>query len=122
MSDRHASRQELARRGEDLAAAELERHGFQIVARNARAGRLEIDLVAQRGGLIVFCEVRARRTAAWGHPAETVDSRKQDRIRRAAIRWLSEQQRSFRQVRFDVVTCVLEDGAPAAIEHYVNAF
>ena len=55
--DRHT----LAVAGEARAAAYLARRGYRIVARNVRAGGVEIDIVARRGRLVVFAEVKTRR-------------------------------------------------------------
>lgn len=86
-------RQGLARRGEDLAAQWYEEHGYEVVARNwsCRAG--ELDIVARRGQELVFCEVKARSSVAFGLPAEAVGVAKQARLRRLATLWLAEQRR-----------------------------
>jgi putative endonuclease len=75
------------------------------VARNWRCGEGEIDLIVARGPALVFCEVKARTTAAFGVPAEAVTPTKQARIRRLAARWLREEGPGRRtQVRFDVAS------------------
>lgn len=113
----------VGRRGEDLVARLLVRRGFQIVARNARVGRYEIDLIAKRGPLVVVCEVRTRTTDRFGAPAETIDRKKIARLRAAAARWLAEGSVRAAMVRFDVASVVLDPrGGPPAIEYYENAF
>jgi len=113
-------RQSLGREGETRAARFLEARGYRIVARNVRAARVEIDLIAGRGPVLVFVEVKSRRATGpdgfGGHTqaAEAVDLRKQARLRRGARAWLAEHpdlRRRTRRVRFDVVTCLL--GQPA---------
>ncbi len=93
----------LGARGEDIAAAWYGEHGYQVVSRNWRCRDGELDLVARRGDLVVFCEVKTRRSDAFGVPAEAVTPAKQRRIRRLAAQWLREH-RSGRpsQLRFDV--------------------
>ena len=66
-------RAELGRRAERLVAEYLQARGFQIVGQNVRVGRLEIDLIARRRELLVFCEVRARRHDRLVAPAATID-------------------------------------------------
>ncbi len=74
------------------------------MARNWRCREGELDLVVRRGRILVFCEVKARTTDAFGVPAEAVTRAKQARIRRLAARWLAEAAPSgARDIRFDVV-------------------
>jgi putative endonuclease len=82
------ARTDLGRRGEDAAAAFYERSGFRVVDRNFRCSEGELDLVAARWDVIVFCEVKTRATDHFGLPAEAVSVRKQGRLRRLAARWL----------------------------------
>jgi putative endonuclease len=119
MSD--LSRLALGRDGEARAAALLEGLGFAILARNARAGGVELDLVAARGALLVIVEVKTRRGRGHGAPEEAVDRRKRARLARGAQAWLAESRRRYAQVRFDVVTCEL-DAAGWRLRHWPGAF
>jgi putative endonuclease len=66
-------------------------------------GGYELDVVARRGGLVVFCEVKAKSSRELGDPAEMVNSEKQRRIRRAAEAWLASQRTCEGcEARFDV--------------------
>ena len=98
-----SSHLERGRRGEDLAAAWYARHGFDLVARNWRCPIGEVDLIVKRGGLLVVCEVKARRTDAFGPPAAAVGREKQQRLRRLAAEWLATAGVHGVEVRFDVV-------------------
>jgi putative endonuclease len=111
-------RQWLGREGEVRAARFLESRGYRIVARNVRADRVEIDLIARRGGLLIFVEVKSRRASEHSHAAEAVDERKQRRLRRGAHAWLASnpiEARRTRSRRFDVVTCLLGSDDQARI-------
>lgn len=107
-----APRRELGRQGEALAAKWYEEHGFTVVARNwsCRAG--EVDIVARRGSLCVFCEVKTRSSLAFGWPAEAVGPSKQARLRRLAAMWLaSARSRQGApwgplELRFDVASVI----------------
>jgi putative endonuclease len=90
--------------GERLAAEWYERHGYEVLARNWRCRDGEIDLVARRGNVVVICEVKARRTDAYGTGFDAVTPTKQARLRRLAARWLSEARPAACEVRFDVVS------------------
>jgi putative endonuclease len=111
----------LGRDGEAQAALFLERQGFSILARNARAGGVELDLVAARGTLLAIVEVKARRGRARGAPEEAVDARKRARLVRGARAWLAASPRRYASVRFDVVTCELADGQ-WRVRHWPGAF
>jgi len=103
--DGSAGRQQVAARGEESAAEWYRASGYDVVARNWRCPHGELDLVLRRGGLIVFCEVKARSTTAFGAPVEAVTRVKQVRLRRVAARWLEQQgPRSSGPVRFDVAS------------------
>jgi putative endonuclease len=115
------ARQELGKIGEDLAACELERRGYAITARRYRTRCGEIDIVAERDGVLVFVEVKARVDAEFGTAAEAVTPWKQRRLTRMAKDYLTREHIVDRPCRFDVVT-VMFDRAHPVIEVYVNAF
>lgn len=123
-------RRRLGLEGEERAAKYLEAKGYRIVARNVRADRVEIDLVARKGALLVFVEVKSRRGTSHGLAAEAVDPRKQRRLRRGAWAWLEtdpEAARGTRGRRFDVVTCVRgatqenETAAPGRVRRSIHS-
>lgn len=96
-------RRALGQRGEEAAAGWYRDRGYEVVARNWRCRDGELDLVARRRSLIVFCEVKTRTSSAFGLPAEAVTAAKQGRIRRLALQWLREQRGLARMaLRFDV--------------------
>jgi putative endonuclease len=117
-----ASRRALGIAGEQRAAAHLEARGYQIVARNARAGRVEIDLVARRGRLLVFAEVKTRRSRAAGAPEEAVDFRKRERLVHGAVAWLAENPSRGVRVRFDVIACEWDAARGWSLRHLEGAF
>jgi putative endonuclease len=115
-----SARQRLGQRGEELAALHLIELGFEIVARNARVGRCELDLIATRGRLVVFCEVRARSSALLIEPVESIDPAKIARVRRAAAQWLAAQGARFEQIRFDAASVVMSE--PPRLTYFEAAF
>ena len=99
-----AARSELARLGEDIAASYLERRGWHVVGRNVRCGRAgELDIIAERAGVLAFVEVKTRRGNAFGSPAEAVTWRKQQRIRELARAYLMRVRPRAGAIRFDVI-------------------
>ena len=117
------ARRTLGAAGETAACHYLERRGFRVLARNARAGGVELDIVAERRGLLVFVEVKTRRGASHGRGEEAVDARKRARIVRGAAAWLHAQRHRARRVRFDVIACDAEPGGDAfRVSHWPGAF
>jgi putative endonuclease len=90
--------------GEDQAAAWYVAHGYEVVERNWRCRLGEVDLVLYRGGTLVFCEVKARRTDRFGTGAEAVTAEKRQRLRLLAGRYLGESAARPSAVRFDVAS------------------
>jgi len=80
----------LGHRGEELAAQELQRRGYEIVERNWRCEVGEADIVARRGPIWAFVEVRTRRGEAYGSPEESITPKKQARMRAVAERYMAE--------------------------------
>jgi putative endonuclease len=110
---------EAGRAAEALAAAHLERNGLEIVARNYRCRRGEVDLIASDGPTLVFVEVRLRSRRDFGGAAASIDERKQHRIAIAAQHFLS-RHRATPPCRFDAVLLTRLD--EDAIEWVRGAF
>jgi putative endonuclease len=85
-------RQQLGKRGEDIARRHLEGLGYSIIALNYRIGRSEIDLIARDDGTLVFVEVRTRRGSGLGTPEESVTQAKQSRMIAAAEKYLQQSE------------------------------
>jgi putative endonuclease len=107
-------RHELGRRAEALACDRLAAAGLEVVARNWRCRHGEIDLVARAPGLVVFCEVKARRSSVYGTPAAAVTWRKQARLRALAAAWLAATDHPPGRVQFDVITVAWPRGSVSA--------
>lgn len=115
------ARRTLGADGERAAARYLQRHGWQIIDRNVRYREGELDLVASRDGVLVFVEVKTRRSTRAGTPAEAVTPAKQARIRRLAMRYLNDHRPGATAIRFDVVTA-LARGQGFRLQHLEGAF
>ncbi len=108
-------------RGEQLAAAHLERAGIAILERNYRCRAGEIDLVAQDGNQLVFVEVRTRTGTAFGSPEDSITSRKQRKMAECAFSYLAQHAAHGRTWRIDVVAVQLDGGRVVRIDHYKHA-
>ncbi len=113
MSATTNSKSKTGRIGETLAATFLEKVGLQIFARNFHAPGGEIDLVAicAAARRVHFVEVKTRRTNFGGFPEESVNFRKQQKIRQTALHWLrANPEFADWEIGFDVVAVTwLED-------------
>lgn len=110
--------------GEERAALYLRLHGYRVVERNFRCRQGEIDVIARKGGFIVFVEVKLRKNADFGEAREFVTYRKQQRVIRAAELWLVENGCEL-QPRFDVIEIYAPKGTDTVfptIRHLENAF
>lgn len=96
-------RRKLGQRGEQLAAAYLERQGYVILDRNWRCPVGELDIVARDGETLVFVEVRARRGDRLGTPEESVTPTKQGKLVEVAQTYLQEVRLADQDWRIDVV-------------------
>jgi putative endonuclease len=111
----------LGRRGEDLAHRYLKKAGYAVVTRNYRAGAdSEIDIVARKDDLVVFVEVKSRRSMEYGAPERAMDADKHKNIVRGARAYATRGGIDWSQVRFDVVSVVFTD--PPSILHQQDAF
>jgi putative endonuclease len=117
VSDRVA----LGRRGEDLAAEHLVGLGYSVVARNWRCRQGEIDIIAVRGDVLAFVEVKTRSTLAFGHPFEAITPTKLARLRRLASAWCADNDPHVPILRIDVVGVLLLTGQRPKIEHLAGA-
>ncbi len=139
LADPHEQQQALGRRGEQLAAEHLRRGGLELLARNVRTARGEIDLIAFEpaggadGGVLVFVEVKTRRLHGRSrHPREDqlplagLGTRQRARLRRLAAAWLADRSRVrpwAATIRFDAVGIVLDPhGRLLQIEHIPGAW
>jgi len=110
----------FGRHGEDLAAEYLRAKGYEILHRNWRHSRAEVDIIARIGNDWVFVEVKTRATAYFGYPEESVAKPKQKQLQKAADYYV-ENHASGADVRFDIVAIVTAT-EPPEIHHIEDAF
>lgn len=120
--DRDSHGQKPGPRGESMAADFLQKQGYTIVAKNYRQRMGEIDIVAEEGDCLVFVEVKTRKNDQYGNPFEAVDIRKQRKLSRLALGYISRHGGEDRNARFDVVAVYLDRDSGSRVEHLKNAF
>ena len=112
----------LGDRGERMAAEYLERAGWSILARNFRLGHREIDLVARRGEVVAFVEVKTRAGLGYGHPLEAITAKKRREIQVVAQVCVERHGKPGDVYRYDAIAVLIIDGAAPQIEHVEDAW
>jgi len=105
--------------GEDFAAAQLEAHGFRVIARNFRTRMGEVDIIARDARYLVFVEVKARKAGSMVAAEEAVDYHKQRRLRAAAEYYLAGHPNEL-QPRFDVMCVETGAGGVLTISNWIE--
>ena len=113
------STSDLGIQGESIARATLEARGYAVLATRYRSRFGEIDIVCDDHGVVVFVEVKARRTARYGHAAEAVSPHKRRRIAAMALEFLARHRRLEAPCRFDVVA-IDRIGTPEVSVHVIE--
>lgn len=114
----------LGRWGEQAAANYLKSKRYKIIGMNYACRMGEIDLIAEKGGYIVFAEVKLRKSNVFAEACEYVTRSKQEKIKTTASLWLSQNDIGL-QPRFDVIEVYAPEGvstSSAIINHIENAF
>jgi len=117
-----ATKDELGRRGEDLAVEYLRGTGLVVLSRNWRCRDGEIDVVATDSSRLVVCEVKTRSGTGFGEPAESVSRQKAARIRRVTPSLARRSPGPMVRDPVDVVAIVAPPGGEITLQHYESAF
>jgi putative endonuclease len=117
-----AAKDDLGRRGENLAADHLVASGFEIVERNWRCSQGEIDIIATKASELVFVEVKTRSSLAFGHPLEAITVAKLARMRRLAAAWCEAHPGNHFAIRLDAIAIIAPAHGLVEIEHLERVF
>ncbi len=115
-------RRRVGQEGETAAEQYLRKKGYKIVGRNLRSSLGEMDLVAEDGPVLVFVEVKARRTDEFGGAVEAIHEQKRKKLIQLASQYLARYHWTNRPCRFDVVLLQSAEGGAQDLEHIENAF
>lgn len=115
--------QKRGKAGEDKTANFYRKRLFRIIGRNVRVGRAEIDIIARRGALLVFAEVKSRKIGGLVRGSLALSPQQRKRLTRAAGAYLARMKNSAGvRCRFDLVEVGLDsDGRAKSLHHYPNA-
>lgn len=116
-----AKHKETGIKGEHIAENFLLKKGYDILHCNWRSGKKEIDIIAEKEGLIVIAEVKTRTSYEFGYPEEAVSLSKQQHLKQAAEAFFDENKQ-YNDVRFDIISILLQNGEVKEIIHFEDAF
>jgi putative endonuclease len=119
--ERRTQRRQSGDAAEQLVVEHLERTGYVIAARNVHCRAGELDIVAEKGLVLAFVEVRMRSTAVWGDPSMTVTNSKQRKVVMSAYEYCQRHRLFQRVIRFDVAS-VVGRGREMQVEYIEDAF
>ncbi len=111
---------DTGKEGEDKAKAYLQQKGYQILQTNYRYRHAEIDIIAQKGKILIFVEVKTRTNLSHGMPEEFVDATKRRLIMKTAEYFIFDTDWQG-DIRFDVISVVL-GGREPKVYHIEDAF
>ncbi|KFF74003.1 hypothetical protein HX13_15960 [Chryseobacterium sp. P1-3] len=116
-----ADHNDFGKIAEDLAADYLQKNGYRILLRNFRFQKAEIDIIAEKDGLLIIVEVKARSSDAFLLPQEAVTRTKIKSIVSAANHYL-EELNNDKEVRFDIISVLPDEQRNLTIDHIIDAF
>lgn len=111
----------LGKRGESIAAAYLVKEGYEVLEKNWRHRRAEIDLIARKDEVLVFVEVKTRSTAWLRRPEEAVTQAKQALLANAASVYMETIGHEW-EIRFDIIGIIYHGATSYDLQHYEDAF
>lgn len=102
-------RKKLGQQGEEIAVRYLQQAGYKILARNFRNRYGELDIICLKNSVLVFVEVKTRRSETFGSPEEAITPKKIEHIRKVALHYLAAYPSMHKEIRFDVISVLMFD-------------
>lgn len=115
-----AQHNELGKEGEKLAIEYLQRKNYKIITTNYRFQKAEVDIIAQKGDVLIALEVKTRSTLYFGNPEEFVSQKKIHLLIKAIDNFVTEQNLDL-EVRFDIIAIIKQKNT-FQIKHLKDAF
>ncbi len=115
-----AEHNNIGQRGEENAVNYLLSNGYDILERNYRFGRAEIDIIVQKDKTLIFVEVKTRKNSDFGFPETFVSESQEERIHLAAEEFV-EKHGWQGDIRFDIIAIVWDLSEPT-FDHFEDAF
>lgn len=115
-----AEHNELGKKGEQMAVNHLKKNGYDILERNYRFEKAEIDVVAKKEDILAVVEVKTRSSIDFGNPQDFVKPKQINRLVKAVNEYVIENDLDV-EVRFDIIAIVKQNNN-FEIEHLEDAF
>ncbi|WP_296311863.1 YraN family protein [Winogradskyella sp. UBA3174] len=115
-----AQHNELGKKGEQLAVNFLIKNNYDIIERNYRFDKAEVDIIAQKGDILAIVEVKTRSNIDFGNPQDFVKPKQIKNLVKAVDEYVTENDLDI-EVRFDIIA-IVKKGKGFEIEHLENAF
>ncbi len=112
---------EIGQLGEELASSYLTEKGYEILERNWRWSKSELDIIAKKDEVLVFVEVKAKSYTYYGDPAESIGPKKERMIYEGAAAYMRQVAHEW-EFRFDIITVIFSQQFEPKIEHFEDAF
>lgn len=116
-----AQHNDIGAKGENEASDYLRENGYEILERNWRSGKAEIDIIAKEGDVLIFIEVKTRTNTSFGEPEDFVDSKKIKFLTSAAGDYMRAINYDW-EVRFDIISIIILSPNRIKIKHIKDAF
>jgi putative endonuclease len=114
--DKNLNTSQIGKQGEELAGSFLVANGYEILKKNYRFKKSEIDIIAKTGNTLVIVEVKLRKNSDFGNPEDFVSDQKAILIHKAAVEYINNHSWEG-HIRFDIVAICGEE-----IQHFEDAF
>ncbi|MFL1012388.1 YraN family protein [Flavisericum labens] len=115
-----AQHNQLGKKGEQLAVDVLLKNGYDVIERNYRFDKAEVDVIAQKNDTLAIIEVKTRSTTDFGNPQDFVKPKQIQRLVKAVNEYVTVNELDV-EVRFDIIA-IVKEGKGYRIEHLENAF
>jgi putative endonuclease len=117
----HLTNKELGEWGEQIAVDYLNKHNIRIIGRNIRTNYGEIDILGQKDCVLIFFEVKTRRTENFGNPEDAVNYIKQEHMKNSALEFIQSNQDTEMDWRIDVIAIYVSKKNKIQIRWFKNA-
>jgi len=116
-----AKNHDVGRKSEDFASSYLSANGYEIIEKNWRFSRAEIDIIAKHNAILVFVEVKSRSSLVFGQPEDSINAKKEHLLIDAANAYMRKIEFNW-EIRFDIISIYWKTPNYPTLNHFKDAF